>query len=600
MRKLNGRFLMTACAAIAGAVCLASSADATTIQIYGGGSTLVGPYWRIIGNCYGQIDQYIGSGATAGTPVLTTENNFNYPGNASGVGAQNCATTQVHPAQNVNYIGTGSGTGIDALFAHDPTMYGSVTDGTTTYFPSVQYGASDAGLGSSDLACYNNTGSTNCTNEGAPNFGSAPQFAPASDGCIAQNGSVYANPQSCYGPVIQFPLSIDPVVFAFSPVYKQAVVSGSVVSYSFHLKYPRANGSGGLRLDPTTYCRIFYGDITNWNDPALKADNGGLALYATNDPDKGTGWSVPLQIVGRTDSSGTTSIFYRHLATICPGLISAYNTANGTSESTTTYSSAGSKHVPSGLAGAAWQESSPSQNYPGVATYTGGSGDVPGKFTTASGSGGVAAYIAFPPNYVGTGAGQVSSYTVGRIGYIGPDYALPYVNNTGANTYGLMTATLQNNAGKWVAPSPAGASAAYKAVAVLPSTNPSASNYEGNPLNWAESIAAGQPLANPTGSTSYPMVGTTNYLMYQCYAANSSVTVLHGELLFLNQLINTDPNNGILASAGLAALPLSWRKAWQGAFLGAGDGNGLQISVVSPSNSVAACNSTTHTGEVGG
>ena len=60
-----------------------------------------------------------------------------------------------------------------------------------------------------------------------------------------------------------------------------------------------------LKLDPDTLAAIFLGTITTWNDPALAALNTGVTL-----PDE------PIQVVHRSDSSGTTSIFTGYLAQI--------------------------------------------------------------------------------------------------------------------------------------------------------------------------------------------------------------------------------------------------------------------------------------------
>jgi phosphate transport system substrate-binding protein len=61
-------------------------------------------------------------------------------------------------------------------------------------------------------------------------------------------------------------------------------------------------GVEGLKLDSDTLAAIFLGEITKWNDPKIAAINEGLAL-----PD------TAIQVVHRSDSSGTTSIFTSYL-----------------------------------------------------------------------------------------------------------------------------------------------------------------------------------------------------------------------------------------------------------------------------------------------
>jgi phosphate transport system substrate-binding protein len=60
-----------------------------------------------------------------------------------------------------------------------------------------------------------------------------------------------------------------------------------------------------LKLDSDTLVAIFLGEITKWNDPKLAALNQGVSL-----PDK------TIQVVHRSDSSGTTNIFTGYLTSV--------------------------------------------------------------------------------------------------------------------------------------------------------------------------------------------------------------------------------------------------------------------------------------------
>jgi len=64
-----------------------------------------------------------------------------------------------------------------------------------------------------------------------------------------------------------------------------------------------------LRLSGETIAKIFTNKITNWNDPAITADNNGHALP-----------SLPITPVVRSDGSGTTAQFTRYLDTMYPSL----------------------------------------------------------------------------------------------------------------------------------------------------------------------------------------------------------------------------------------------------------------------------------------
>jgi len=62
-----------------------------------------------------------------------------------------------------------------------------------------------------------------------------------------------------------------------------------------------------LKLPRDVYSNIFLGKITKWNDPKIVAANPGVAL-----PD------LPITVVRRADSSGTTAVFTMHLSAINP------------------------------------------------------------------------------------------------------------------------------------------------------------------------------------------------------------------------------------------------------------------------------------------
>ena len=65
--------------------------------------------------------------------------------------------------------------------------------------------------------------------------------------------------------------------------------------------------NGQVKLTPDTIAGIFLGNIKNWNDPALAADNSGVSLP-----------NQPITVVHRSDGSGTTYIFTDYLSTVSP------------------------------------------------------------------------------------------------------------------------------------------------------------------------------------------------------------------------------------------------------------------------------------------
>jgi phosphate transport system substrate-binding protein len=58
------------------------------------------------------------------------------------------------------------------------------------------------------------------------------------------------------------------------------------------------SGVNNLKLSANTVASIFAGKIKTWNDPAIAADNSGTSLPST-----------PIQVVHRSDASGTTAAF---------------------------------------------------------------------------------------------------------------------------------------------------------------------------------------------------------------------------------------------------------------------------------------------------
>lgn len=86
-----------------------------------------------------------------------------------------------------------------------------------------------------------------------------------------------------------------PEVPTFGYAYMPIVAGGTAFMYNLKINGKRVSN---LRLSGATVTKIFTGGITNWNDPAIKADNPGLVM-----PDKKI---VP---VVRSDGSGSTAQF---------------------------------------------------------------------------------------------------------------------------------------------------------------------------------------------------------------------------------------------------------------------------------------------------
>ena len=97
------------------------------------------------------------------------------------------------------------------------------------------------------------------------------------------------------------PMNDDELAKAPGTVHIPTVMGAVAVTYNL----PGVDQA--IRLDGETLGRIFLGQITKWNDPAIAALNPGVAL-----PDRDI---IP---VYRTDGSGTTYVFTDYLSTVSP------------------------------------------------------------------------------------------------------------------------------------------------------------------------------------------------------------------------------------------------------------------------------------------
>jgi phosphate transport system substrate-binding protein len=78
------------------------------------------------------------------------------------------------------------------------------------------------------------------------------------------------------------------------------ITAGEIV-----MAYNLPGNPAGLKLPREVYPEIFLGKVTRWNDPRIAAANPNLKL-----PD------LPITVVRRSDASGTTFVFTKHLAAI--------------------------------------------------------------------------------------------------------------------------------------------------------------------------------------------------------------------------------------------------------------------------------------------
>jgi len=561
--RLMERVLMGASALILAGAGLTSAGNAATTPItgttiYGAGASLPAIYMRQAFDCYAMKQHlYFQQSPKTNTPPAVNPLAFQYHGLQCTAYNTTPGVPLLWPVVSdgvtaIRYESAGSGNGIKSIFSYDmPTILGAFgSDWASTAKPS--FALSETALDSNDVSIYNN-GAGACT-AGVPANAGHVGLCIDAPGVVPGAGE-YANLVSTHGALIQLPVLIVPVTIAFDPVYEKVrQADSSVKTYSFNIRHTRTitNPDGTtstvaqLRLDRTAYCRIFNGDITNWNDPYLRSLNG-KSMKDPTDPTPDASWSVPLQMVGRFDSSGTSTLFTRHIAKVCSsvtyvnaGVSNNYADASGT--------------MPAALQGPHYIKGSGSNAAP--------AGETAGKYTLADGSDGVAEYVAFTLNPDVTPG---STLIQGRVGYISPDYVLPASLFTKATTARLLPAALMNASGKWIDPT---ASAAALAFTGLPPQSNSDGTYNAAdastdrtaPDQWVEAPHTTSYLSDPSGSSAYPIVGTDNMLTYSCHT-QSRLNTIKG---FLNWYESSDAivgTQGLLSSAGFAPLPKAWRKA---------------------------------------
>jgi phosphate transport system substrate-binding protein len=124
---------------------------------------------------------------------------------------------------------------------------------------------------------YNPTGS----GAGVSQFNAGQvQFAGSDSALDPTKGEVAAAQKRCGSAPLDLPMVIGPIALGF-----------------------KLSGVDKLVLTPELVTKIFTGKIKNWNDPAIKAKNSGANLPST-----------AINVIYRSDSSGTTSNFEKFLA----------------------------------------------------------------------------------------------------------------------------------------------------------------------------------------------------------------------------------------------------------------------------------------------
>jgi phosphate transport system substrate-binding protein len=314
------------------------------------------------------------------------------------------------------------------------------------------------------------------------------------------------------GPLIQIPYITTPITIAY-------VNGPTSTTDTFLGPQTTPNQTHSLALNDSDLCGIFSGKLTTWN--------------AVTNPDTGSTFSstAPITVVFRTDGSGTTDLLTRHLAAVC----STSNTATGvTFAETQTFTS----NFPSG--------------FPTGSTFVG-----------KSGSSGVQGELEVL-------ASQTTSGSPSGVAYISPDYTNTFLApQSSSAAVNLSVASLVNSS---IANSPLGTAdvaptyqQADKAL-LATATPPASSRTAAVQTNWVPNSA------NPT--TGYPVSGTSQIILSECYASSSVASSL---VNFLNDHYSNATYTSVVNGNGFD-VPTAYVSAITADFLSNTSGFNLNIN----------------------
>jgi phosphate transport system substrate-binding protein len=267
----------------------------------------------------------------------------------------------------------------------------------------------------------------------------------------------------------------------------------------------KAGAAATLRLDGPVVCGIYLGTIKTWNDPQIKALNPSVA----NLP------SANINVVGRSDGSGTTFVFSSYL-----GKASSEAQKNCGYHSNFTSSTEANLNDAAGTF-------TPAQTAPG--TY----------FAAIRAANGAPAITGKPGN------GGIAPYVKAT------NYSISYVESSYASKYGLKEAALaaktkRNGATVYLKPTAATINAALT----------SAITGE-DPINPSTSFV--QPVF-AAGVNSYPIVGYSWWLIYHEYDNANGTTLgqVQGMIAFMNWAL-TEGQKSTYLYKGYTPIPESVR-----------------------------------------
>ncbi|HET6275058.1 MAG TPA: substrate-binding domain-containing protein [Candidatus Cybelea sp.] len=382
---------------------------------------------------------------------------------------------------------------------------------------AIYYCLTGSGFGRKEFEANNGTATVGCAPLTASPAGfGAPgdpldfvgsDVAMASTECCA-SGTTYSNGRlitsPSWGQPFELPTFGGPIVFP----YNASSFSG-------------IGTSANLQLSTWTYCAIANGTISNWNDAAITADNGGSVTGGTGDT---------LNFYFRSDGSGTSYLTTNKLNTVCNQKWRApYNKDP--------YQNLGKNR------NAAWTFGV-NQTWPGP----GSSGDPNSRFHGESGNPGVITAIQADP--FGTG----------------------YAEGAWAAAAGVAQACLLDTANaKFVCPT-------NKAAVARALSKANSIDYgigsDGNPLGsstpWCQLYIPPTEFVNPAAGD-YPIVGLSYWLFY---GNNNGIHLTEKKALITYE--TSSAASGLLGALEYTPLSAKIRTAVKNALNGVGNPSCLQ------------------------
>ena len=493
--------------------------------ILGGGSTLLSLSGRQVFDCYrGSV--ILGDGYVIGTP-------FPEPGKLPPT-----CTVGAAPAITSLYAGVGSGSGQRAFITNNPHLLlqspatGTVT--TLSYFPlpaavpkyfgllgtypypELDFAANDAPLpnvpaNSLTTVSYN-------TNLFVPstNWQTLPSTASITIPSTATSVATYSTAK--FGEPIQIPAAEVPLAIAVNTATTTAAV------WDIRSRIGGTGAGSAIQLTAPQLCAIFSGQVTEWGDTTTKItwlNNSGVQaseLFDAANTSKNTGagasylssGKLPIQVVYRSDGSGTSYIMTNFLAAVCP----LFNT--------------------------------PTNKYKEIFTGAGLTGGKPLPNTSFSNLVNNIKEAAVPgsstANWIGTsGSGNVAlavngdSANAGRIGYVSADFTKPYTTTTSAplsasiqdehlRANGIYHPGVGTGQTTFIAPTPANASLDWTHITAPNTTTATFNNWNVYDQTFTSGVSGGVNLAGKNvlpfemSQDAYPLTGTTFLEFYSCYS----------------------------------------------------------------------------------